>query len=164
MIVESLNLQHLKPKKTLGDPKVKYLPNIAGKAPKEMHELYRSLIGSLLWASNNWRPGQSQSVNSLARFVANPSMEHLDGALEVLQYCLGTLRKGICFKKPLHEIPKPLKLTLLAWTDANWATDYDARSISGSIISIHFASEIEEVLKYPLKDRWKYWPKQNLIG
>jgi hypothetical protein len=118
--LKSMGLEsNITPSKTLGNATVRYAPNLNGKTPEKLHKIYRSLIGSLIWPAINWRLDIAYNVISLGRFTSNPSFEHLEGALEVLKYCLYTKRRGICYRRPPFPIPEPLNLKLVCYSDAD---------------------------------------------
>jgi hypothetical protein len=68
--------------------------------------------------------------------------QHFDAAILVFRYCLGTKRRGICFRKPAFPIPTPLRLTIVAYYDSDWAKDWDRISVSGAIYSVHLPAEV----------------------
>lgn len=92
---------------------------------------YNSIIGGLQYLANNTRPDISHSVNHLARFLKNPSQEHLGAARRILRYIANDPDKGIIYMKD-NERPK-----LEAYSDADFAGDPStSRSTSGSLIKL----------------------------
>ncbi|KAH9718111.1 retrovirus-related pol polyprotein from transposon RE1 [Citrus sinensis] len=86
--------------------------------------LYRSIIGSLQYAVLT-RPELAFSVNKLSQFMSDPRQPHWVACKRVLRYLKNTMNMCLSFKKSEH-------LDLIAYTDADWATDPDdRRSISG---------------------------------
>ncbi|KAH9716509.1 retrovirus-related pol polyprotein from transposon RE1 [Citrus sinensis] len=86
--------------------------------------LYRSVIGSLQYAVLT-RPELAFSVNKLSQFMSDPRQPHWVACKRVLRYLKNTMNLCLRFKKSEH-------LDLIAYTDADWATDPDdRRSISG---------------------------------
>ena len=82
--------------------------------------LYRSMIGSL--------PDVMQAVGLVARFQANPKEAHVLGIQRIFRY----LKKKIEFG---HWYLKGNKLTLVAYTDADWAGSiHDRNSTSGATL------------------------------
>jgi hypothetical protein len=122
-----------------------------------MHSKYRMLIGGLLWAALQWRPDICYITTLLGRFTHNPSFEHYDAAIIVFRYCLNTKRLGICFRRPSLPIPHPLKLTIVAYYDSDWAKDWDRISVSGAIYSVHLPEEVT------LAERAGVWPSFNTL-
>ena len=64
---------------------------------------YQHLVGSLQWLSVSTRPDLANVTNSLAKYLNNPSVGHLNQCKHVLRYLKGTIDKGICFTK--HNQP-----------------------------------------------------------
>ena len=92
---------------------------------------YNSIIGGLQYLANNSRPDISFAVNHLARFLTNPSEEHLGAARRVLRFIANDPDKGITFLKGQGK-PK-----LEAYSDADFAGDPStSRSTSGSLIRL----------------------------
>lgn len=98
---------------------------------KQEHAEYNSIIGGLQYLANNTRPDIAFSVNHMARFLANPSAEHLLAARRILRYIAKQPDKGITFtrrnRKPILE----------AYSDADFAADPStSRSTSGTLIRL----------------------------
>lgn len=90
---------------------------------------YNSIFGGLQFLANNTRPDIAFAVNFLARFLVNPSKEHLQAAFRVLRYIAKEPDRGIIFVK---SVDKP---TIEADSDADFAADSStSRSTSGSLI------------------------------
>jgi hypothetical protein len=117
-------------------PNARYLPNTQYRASRELLELYQRLIGSLLWGTNNWRPDGAYLVGHLARFLANPSFEHLDAAIEVLYYFISTKNYGLLYTKSEFKLSNPLRLECLTYTDSDWDKEFDHVSVSGHVMQI----------------------------
>ncbi|KAI1000674.1 hypothetical protein K3495_g7521 [Podosphaera aphanis] len=95
------------------------------------HKEYNSIIGGLQYLANNTRPDISFAVNHLARFLSNPSSEHLQAARRILRYILKQPDKGITFSRTKG---KPI---LEAYSDADFAADPSSnRSTSGTLIRL----------------------------
>ena len=85
---------------------------------------YRSVIGSLQYAVL-MRPELAYSVNKLSQYMSDPRQPHWIACKRVLRYLKNTGNMCLQFKKSEH-------LDLVAYTDADWASDPDdRRSISG---------------------------------
>lgn len=92
---------------------------------------YNSIIGGLQYLANNTRPDIAHAVNHLARFLINPSPEHLNAAKRVLRYISKDPERGVTFKTGKN---KPI---LEAYSDADFAGDpTTSRSTSGSLIRL----------------------------
>lgn len=80
---------------------------------------YRQLIGSLLFISLSTRPDVTFAVNYLSQFQNSYSKVHFERLKRVLRYlkCTLKLKLKICCQKTDRHI--------VAYVDANWATDED---------------------------------------
>jgi len=93
---------------------------------------YSSVIGSLLYLAVSTRPDIMYAVNTLARYMARPTMSHWQAMLYLLRYLQGTPTHGILYKS------SPAQFT--AYTDASFASDLDTRrSVTGWLFSINGA-------------------------
>jgi len=89
--------------------------------------LYKSIIGSLLYASVGTRPDIAQAVSTLAKFCANPTEAHLTAAKRVLRYLKGTRNVALKFEKTGSS-------SLIGYSDADWAGDIDDRHSTTGIV------------------------------
>lgn len=102
-----------------------------GQSSKHLIKEFNSIIGGLQYLANNTRPDIAHSVNHLARFLSNPSEEHIQAARRVLKYVAKEPDRGIVFTTG-KENP-----VLEAYSDADFANDpTTSRSISGSLIRL----------------------------
>lgn len=91
---------------------------------------YRSLIGELLYLAIMTRPDIAQMVSFLSRFQENPGRKHWVAAKRILSYLKGTKQIGLTF-------PYQSQRELLAYSDANWASDdLNRKSVHGFIITL----------------------------
>src|SRR5271156_5944418 len=98
-------------------------------SPEVDQKLYRSMIGSLLYATAS-RPDVMYAVGLVGRFQANPRESHLQEVKRIFRYLKGTTELGLWY-------PRGQELTLTAYTDADWAGDIDDRkSTSGGAFYI----------------------------
>jgi hypothetical protein len=74
---------------------------------------YRSMIGSLLYVTTS-RPDVMQAVGQVARFQAAPKESHVLAVKRIFRYLKGTEEFGLWY-------PKGKYLSLIAYTDADWA-------------------------------------------
>ena len=85
--------------------------------------LYRSVIGSLQYAVLT-RPELVFSVNKLSQYMSDPRQPHWIACKRILRYLKSTMNMCLRFRKSEH-------LDIIAYTDADWASDPDdRRSIS----------------------------------
>jgi hypothetical protein len=85
---------------------------------------YRSMIGNLLYVTMS-RPDVMQEDGQVARFQVAPKKSHVLAVKKIFIYFKGTKEFGLWY-------PKGKDLSLIAYTDADWAGCIDdRRSTSG---------------------------------
>ncbi|CAD6914528.1 unnamed protein product [Tilletia caries] len=67
-------------------------------ATKQERHYFAALIGCLLWLAQGTRMDIAYQVGKLARFMGNPSTEHVAAAMRVLRYLAGTRELGLRFR------------------------------------------------------------------
>ena len=67
--------------------------------------LYRSVVGSLLYAQCADRPDISVAVSKLSQFLDNPGPKHWEQAVHCLAYLKGTPELGITYTRKPAEHP-----------------------------------------------------------
>ena len=113
-----------KPLSQLMEPNVKLGKDNGEKV--ENVQIYRSLIGSLLYATIT-RLDISHVVGVFAQFMQSPTCVHLNVGRKVLQYLKGTINHGLFYDK-VND------LTISAFSDADWTGSMnDRRSTSGYV-------------------------------
>jgi len=91
----------------------------------ERRQKYQQVIGSLLYLMICTRPNIAYAVTKMAKFAINPSQEHLNKALYICRYLVGTRNYALTYDGTNGS-------GLEAFTDSDWASDGDDRkSISG---------------------------------
>jgi hypothetical protein len=86
---------------------------------------YRSMIGNLLYVTAS-RPNVMQAVGQVAGFQETPKESHVLAVKRIFKYLKGTKEFGLWY-------PKGKDLSLIAYTDADWASCInDRRSTSGA--------------------------------
>ena len=91
---------------------------------------YRSLLGSVMWGQLATRPDLSFSVSLLARFQANPGIEHWRALLHVVGYIKNTIDYGLTYSRD-HDISPT------AFVDADYGGCRDTRrSTSGYVFTM----------------------------
>ena len=81
---------------------------------------YASVVGMLLYVSNNTRPDITFAVSQVARFTACPKVSHAKAIKSIVRYLAGTKDKGIIFK-----LTGSFDLKL--WVDADFAGTYGSK-------------------------------------
>uniref|UniRef100_A0A803PRD0 Uncharacterized protein n=1 Tax=Cannabis sativa TaxID=3483 RepID=A0A803PRD0_CANSA len=87
--------------------------------PLEDVQLYRSIIGALQYLTIT-RPELSFSVNKVRQFMQKSLSTHWSAVKRILRYVGGTTDHGL-------HLQKPGTLDLMAYCDADWASDPDDR-------------------------------------
>jgi hypothetical protein len=88
---------------------------------------YRSILGSVMWGQLATRPDLSFSVSLLARFQANPGIEHWKALMHVMGYIKNTTDYGITYSRGQELSPT-------AYVDADYGGCRDTRrSTSGYV-------------------------------
>jgi len=113
------------------DPNVQLQPSEGEVQDKSNN--YASLIGSLMYLAIATRPDITYAVFRLGSYMANPAMSHWAAAKRVLRYLSGTQSYGITYQA---EEVKPGKNQFLGYSDASYANNDDATSISGYIFTM----------------------------
>ena len=110
-ILKKLCMLDCKPLLLPLDANAKYRPHTSEKI--ENVQLYRSIVGSLLYATITW-PDIPYAVGVLSQFIHEPTNIHLNACGKVLRYLKGTLKNGLVYSYNDG-------LTLKSFCDANWA-------------------------------------------
>ena len=101
-------------------------------------ELYRGMVGSLLYLASWTRPDIAFAVSELSRFVSNPGKPHLEAAKRVFRYLKKTMHLGLVYRSSPSEMPPN---TLWGYVDSDWAGCPDTRrSTSGFVFMLNGAA------------------------
>src|ERR1700678_1005050 len=88
---------------------------------------YRSVLGTVMWGQLATRPDLSFSVSLLARFQANPGVDHWNALLHVVGYIRNTMVYGLIYSRDYDISPH-------AFVDADYGGCKDTRrSTSGYV-------------------------------
>ena len=90
---------------------------------------YQSLIGGLMWPAMQTRADIAYATSQLAKYMNNPTQDHLDAAKRVLRYLKGTQNYGILMVGTEKEIPQ-----IEGFTDASYADDRDTGKSTGGYL------------------------------
>ena len=126
-ILNKYNKTSLKPKSNplqLGVKLERFLEN----APKEDINKYQQEIGSLIYITTFTRPDLAFPINYLARFMANPSKDHLKALDIIWAYLLNTKDYGLEYN--FQSTP----LNLVGYSDADCGGDSISRRSTTGII------------------------------
>ena len=96
----------------------------------ELRSRYQTVIGSLLYLTLGTRPDIGFAVTKLVQYAARPTKEHLNKALYICCYLVGTQNYRLTYDGKSGE-------GLIACTDSDWASDPSNRkSQSGYFLKL----------------------------
>ena len=105
------------------------------------HDLYRNMVGSLLYLACWTRPDISFAVSELSRFVSAPGHLHMAAAKHLVRYIQGSRELGILYSKPSHSGPMNQPNVLWGFVDSDWAGCPDSRrSTTGYTLMLNGAA------------------------
>jgi hypothetical protein len=131
-LLRRTNMLNCRPVSTPMDPNQSFVPN-PDKTEEESNRLsFASVIGSLLYIANSFRPDICYAVSVLSQFTSNPSEDHWRGAKRVLRYLSGTRDYGLLFKRRKDGEEAQLR----GFTDADFASCFSRKSRTGYIFLI----------------------------
>jgi len=101
-----------------------------GSPDPEIRASYQQVIGSLLYIMIGTRPDIAYAVTKLSQFAANPTQDHLNRALYICRYLLGTSDYALVFNGKSNG-------GLIAYADSDWASDPITRkSTTGYLVKL----------------------------
>jgi len=130
-ILQKEGLTDAHPVAVLMDPNIQLQPS-EGEAQDKSNN-FASLIRSLMYLAVVTRPDIAYAVFRLGSYMANPSMSHWAAAKRVLRYLSGTRSYGITYHA--SEV-RPGENQFFGYSDASYANNDDATSISGYVFSM----------------------------
>ena len=89
------------------------------------NELYRSIIGSCMYAVQCCRPDALLAVSRLSQYLNNPSKMHMKHAQFLLTYLYTTRNQGITYGKIIHGITGHSLNEFYGFSDADYAGNVD---------------------------------------
>jgi hypothetical protein len=93
------------------------LPN-STQSTSDLCNHYQSMIGSLLYIMLGTHPGIALAVIKMSQFSSNTMEDHLQKALYIMHYLIGT--KILCIKYDGAS-----KTGFVAYSDTDWAGDHE---------------------------------------
>lgn len=97
------------------------------------NKLYQSVIGCCLYMGQCTRPDIGVAVSALGTHSTKLTKKQLNMAKKIVKYLKGTKNLGLRYVKKGNKEP----LTLIGYSDADYAADKDRRSRSGILIFIN---------------------------
>jgi hypothetical protein len=96
----------------------------------ELCSQFQQVIGSLLYIMIGTRPDIAYAVTKLSQYGANPNKDHLDRAMYICHYLLGTSDYALVYNGKSDG-------GLLAYADSDWASDPITRkSTTGYLVKL----------------------------
>ena len=108
-----------------------YQPHLSmSPAESELHSKFQQVIGSLLYIMIGMRPDIAYTVTKMLQFAAHPNKEHLDRALYICRYLLGTSKYSLVYNGKGGG-------GLIRFADSDWASDPISRkSTTGYLVKL----------------------------
>ena len=104
-----------------------------GAAAADTHE-YRSLVGSLIYASTETRPDITHATNIISRYMTKPTINHLRAARKIFRYLNGCNNLALRFSN--NDLTNSVNIT--AYCDADWGGDKsDRKSTTGYCVFVN---------------------------
>ena len=130
-VINRFQLEHITPRNTPLPIGINLDNNMSPKTDSEKRMMnnkpYRPILGSVMWGQLATRPDLSFSVSLLARFQANPGIEHWNALMHVIGYIRNTLDYGLTYSRDSDLSPH-------AFVDSDYGGCRDTRrSTSGYI-------------------------------
>ena len=101
--------------------------------PFEDNRLYREIVGSLVYLTSCTRPDLAFVITKLSQCLENPTEAHFKLCKFVLKYLKGSKSKGLIYYKGKGDID------LIAYSDSDWGSSSDRKSISGYCFKLNHA-------------------------
>ena len=130
-VINRFKLESVTPRNTPLPTGIILNSNMSPKTDSEKKEIsdkpYRSILGSVMWGQLATRPDLSFAVSLLARFQANPGIQHWTALMHVMGYIKNTNDFGLTYSRDFDLSPT-------AFADADYGGCKDTRrSTSGYI-------------------------------
>ena len=126
-VIQRCGMQNAKPAPTPLPAGYQPVPNDK-KVNPELRQRFQVIIGSLLYIMLGTRPDICYAVTKLSQHAANPSQEHLNRALYVCRYLIGTKNYALVYRG------KP-GMGVSACVDSDWASNpTDRKSTTGYFV------------------------------
>jgi hypothetical protein len=105
------------------------------------HEVYRNMVGSLLYLACWTWPDIAFAVSELSRFVSSPGQFHMAAVKHLIRYLQGSRELGITYSKPSNDGPMNQPNILWGFVDSDWAGCPDSRrSTTGFTLMLNGAA------------------------
>ena len=127
-LAQRFNLQHAAPVSTPADPSVHLSTSMGPADNNEKREMqrrpYQQAVGAVLYTRLT-RVDCIAAIAEVARFMANPGLQHWAAVKRIIKYLNGTKTWGLCYRSSNRPKGSPWVLTL--YVDSGLAMDPDKR-------------------------------------
>jgi hypothetical protein len=128
-MLSRFNMADARPVATPLPSGIQYQPSTDDDAFEDQ-SLYRSAIGSLMYAAIGTRPDIAYAVNTLSQFNVKPSQAHWNAVKHVLRYLKGTADYGI-----LYDMNSGYSsFDVSAFSDADNGKSWHKKAITGGVL------------------------------
>nr|ANM86643.1 putative integrase [Cladonia uncialis subsp. uncialis]AUW30833.1 putative integrase - catalytic core [Cladonia uncialis subsp. uncialis] len=129
-ILNRFSLNNLNPVSTPTSPSVKLKANKDETATQDFTRLYQAMVGSVNYLATVSRPDISFATSRAARYMSNPSDDHMKELHRLYAYLKGTMNLGLMFTTQSKE-------NIQAMVDSDWGNCPDtSRSTGGWIFTL----------------------------
>ena len=138
-LLEKFDLQNCNSARLPMDPKAQLQKNMG--SPSVNSQLYRSLVGSLIYLTNT-RSDICYALSCVSRYIDKPKEIHLTAAKRILWYLSGTSDYGLFLLANNNS-------TLNTFADVDWGRDIDTNQSTSGILhklgdsSIYWVSKMQ---------------------
>ncbi|KAJ3543106.1 hypothetical protein NMY22_g3260 [Coprinellus aureogranulatus] len=138
-LLERFRLEDATPVSTPMEPQVKLDESVSNSAETKQGERngqitfsYLTLLGSLMYLATGTRPDIAFAVYKLAQYAANPKPLHWTAVKRIFRYLKGTRTWALTYGGSDELLDGGLNI----FCDADWAANYDRKSISGYVVTM----------------------------
>ena len=124
-MTKKFGLENAKPIYTPMDPRADLSKAKNKSELHENNELYRSIVGSIMYCVQLCRPDCMYAVSKLSRYLNEPTKAHMTQAKRCLIYLYTSREQGIIYGRKVHGIIG--HSIIYGYADADFATDVDSR-------------------------------------
>ena len=135
------------------DSNVKLEPNPDGNEGSRSNS-FAKLLGELQFLANCTRPDIAFTVNRLASYTANPSLQHFAAIKRVLRYLAGTKDQGLTYSKTSTNTNEN---SFYRFADAAYANHDDHKSTSGYVFLASGGAITWKSKKQTISKSWAFY-------
>lgn len=130
-LLARFNMSGHRPIGTPMDPAKGVPARVTAEDGGSVQELYRSMVGGIMYAALVTRPDIAFSAQALGRHLQSSTDVHVEAAMDVLRYLKGTRELGIKFSPGSDDRGA---IVLTGYVDADWASDKTTRRSTSAYV------------------------------